>query len=121
MEPASSRLPRRLLRPPLRVQIAPDDEECGRPGFLGYAANISENGIFVQCANPRADGTVVRLLVHVPGAEAPLSCDAEVRWFRSYDGKIGPSAGMGLRLIDPSDETQSFLQRLCSSESVLPD
>jgi hypothetical protein len=114
-------LPRRLLRPPLRVQIAPDGEEHQRPGFLGYAGNLSATGIFIQCVNPRADGTVISLLVHVPGVKDPLCCDAEVRWFRNYAGKMGPSAGMGLRLIDPSDETQSFLRRLCSSDSVLPD
>ena len=46
---------RKVLRPPMRI-------ECAREGdlgthFLGYAANLSETGVFVQSLVPRPAGT----------------------------------------------------------------
>lgn len=95
---------RKPLRPPLRIECARE----GRSGthFLGYAANLSETGVFIQSLALRPPGTRLRLVLHVGGAEDRRICsDAEVRWTRRYGGKRAPSAGMGLRFVglDPAD------------------
>jgi hypothetical protein len=77
--------------------------ECAREGekrthFLGYGANLSETGVFVQSLAPRPPGTRLNLVLHLGGVNGARICsEAEVRWCRGYGGKKGPSAGMGLR------------------------
>ena len=103
--------PRRALHPPVRVENVPSGR---RPSFLGYAANLSETGLFVQCVNPRPEGTRLRVRLHLPMCEGgPLVAEAEVRWTRGYSGKLGPSAGMGLALMDLPDDITKRLREYC--------
>ncbi len=94
--------------------MAPEPGGRERPAFCGYAAEMSETGVFIQTANPRGKGTVIKLLLHLPGLADPLCCNAEVCWSRKLGGSRGPSAGMGLRLLDASEEARSFLREFCS-------
>ena len=101
---------RHALRPPLRVEGLPDSDR--RPFFLGYAANLSESGIFVQCSKPRPEGTVLRIALHLPSNPGGvLIADAEVCRVQPYAGRCGPAAGMGLRLLDVDDAARGLLQR----------
>jgi hypothetical protein len=109
---------RRLLRPPLRI-------ECAREGgrgthFLGYAANISETGVFVQSLAPRPPGTRLHLVLHLGGANGARICsDAEVRWCRGYGGKKGPSAGMGMRFTGMRPADRTALLASCSVPAIV--
>lgn len=90
---------RHALCPPLRVEGLRDSDR--RPFFLGYAANLSEGGIFVQCSKSRPEGSVLRIALHLPSRlGGVLVADAEVRWVRRYAGRCAPAAGMGLKLLD---------------------
>jgi uncharacterized protein (TIGR02266 family) len=111
---ASSPAKRRSLRPPLRIECA---RSGGRPShFLGYGANLSETGVFIQSLALRAPGTRLRLVMHLatPGGE-PIATDAEVRWIRRYGGKRAPSPGMGLRFLSLRPADKTFLQTLCNA------
>ncbi len=110
--------PRRVLRLPMPVQTfagpRPD------PRFLGYVANLSETGAFVQCLNPRPVGTYLCLLLQLP--EAPgreILCSAEVVWTRGYTGVRGPCQGMGVRFIEMGKRAQSFLRCFCGETEPL--
>ncbi|HTO53505.1 MAG TPA: PilZ domain-containing protein [Myxococcota bacterium] len=105
---------RRNLRPPLRIECA---RGGGRPShFLGYGANLSETGVFIQSLALRDPGTRLRLVMHLstPGGE-PIATDAEVRWVRRYGGKRAPSPGMGLRFLGLKPSDKSYLHELCSA------
>ena len=106
--------------------------ECAREGdlgthFLGYGANISETGVFVQSLAPRPPGTRLRLVLHLGGATGtPICSDAEVRWSRGYGGKKGPSAGMGMRFTGMRPGDRSALLASCSvpaivDSAIIPD
>ncbi len=70
-----------------------------RPHFLGYARNVSESGIFLQCPLPPPVGTHLSLRLSLPGRGGALVARrAEVRWVREYKGWESPPAGMGVRL-----------------------
>lgn len=114
---ASPPAKRRKLKPPLRIECA---RSAGRPNhFLGYGANLSETGVFVQSLAPRAPGTRLRLVMHFAHAGAePICSEAEVRWVRGYGGKRGPSAGMGLRFVGLRPSDRSLLQSLCSRPTM---
>ena len=109
---------RRTLRVPLPVEIV--DEGGARPRFLGYLANISATGLFVQCARPRDKGTRLSLRFRIPGTPEPIHCaDAEVIWTRGYAGRSGPTAGMGIRLGSLSADIQSRIAHFCGDPSPL--
>lgn len=108
---------RRLLRPPMRIECTRDGKRG--PYFLGYASNLSETGVFVQCLAPRPPGTRLSLLLHFSGSKGPqIRSDAEVRWVRRYSGKRAPSAGMGLRFTSLQPSDRSLLKAMCSTPAV---
>ncbi|MEX2209137.1 MAG: PilZ domain-containing protein [Myxococcota bacterium] len=116
---------RKLLRPPLRIECAREGEK--RTHFLGYAANLSETGVFVQSLAPRPPGTRLNLVLHLAGANGARICsEAEVRWCRGYGGKKGPSAGMGMRFTGMRPADRSALLASCSvpaivDSAIIPD
>ena len=109
---------RKLLRPPMRIECAREDDHGTH--FLGYGANVSETGVFVQCLAPRPAGTRLRLVLHLGGTTGTRICsDAEVRWTRGYGGKKGPSAGMGLRFTGLRPADRSALLASCNVPALV--
>lgn len=109
---------RRTLRVPLPVEII--DAAGVRPRFLGYLANISASGLFVQCARPRDKGTRLSLRFRLPGTSEPIHCaEAEVIWTRGYAGRSGPAPGMGIRMCSLTQEAQAAVARFCGEPPVL--
>jgi hypothetical protein len=108
---------RRSFKPPMRIECA---RPAGRPNhFLGYGADLSETGVFVQSLAPRPPGTRLRLVLHLAGAGTePICSDAEVRWVRRYGGKRGPSAGMGMHFLGMRPSDRSLLQTLCGTPNL---
>ena len=110
----SSSALRRTLRVPLSVQsVSPS--EAGSPRFLGYLANVSESGVFVQCTSPRPVGTRLCLQLRLPGVEDRVLCDAaEIVWTRRYSKGDEGSPGMGFRFVDLDSESKAVLRRFCA-------
>ncbi len=111
METSPAPAVRLAIEPPLRVEgrRAP----CARRHFVGYLANVSETGIFVQCSKPRPVGQVIKLVIHLPSAAGGgrLELGAQVRWVRGYAGNRGPAAGMGMKLLGVDEKTRALLRR----------
>jgi uncharacterized protein (TIGR02266 family) len=86
-----------VLRTPLSVERKPTDH--ADPHFLGYARNVSESGIFLQCPLPPPVGTHMQLLLGVPGQPDRLCASrSEVVWVREHRAEQSLPAGMGVRL-----------------------
>lgn len=108
---------RKLLRPPMRIECV---REGGGTHFLGYGANLSESGVFVQCLAPRPKGTQLKLVLHLGGPSGTRICsEAEVRWTRGYGGRKGPSAGMGLHFTGLRAGDRNALAASCSSPALV--
>jgi uncharacterized protein (TIGR02266 family) len=106
---------RRTLRVPLPVEMI--DAAGARPRFLGYLANISASGIFVQCARPRDKGTRLSLRFRLPGSSDPIHCvEAEVIWTRGYGGRSGPEPGMGIRMCSLAADVQARISDFCGDQ-----
>ena len=109
---------RKLLRPPMRIECAREDNHGTH--FLGYGANISETGVFVQSMAPRPAGTRLQLVLHLGGASGTrIYSEAEVRWSRGYAGMKGPSAGMVLRFTGMRPADRSQLLASCNVPAVV--
>lgn len=109
---------RKLLRPPMRIECAREGDQ--RTHFLGYGANLSETGVFVQSLAPRPPGTRLKLVLYLGGATGTRICsEAEVRWTRGYGGKKAPSAGMGLRFTNLRAADRSALLATCNTPTIV--
>lgn len=118
MSPFKPSVTRRTLRLPLPAKTV--SAQRSDPRFLGYVANLSETGTFIQSSNPRPVGTYLCLLLDLP--EAPgreIACSGEIVWTRGYSGKHGPCQGMGVRFIEIAEEVQRFLRRFCATRDPL--
>jgi hypothetical protein len=104
---------RRLLRIPQPVELVGKDEE--RPRFLGYLSDISLSGGFVQCSNPRDEGTRFSIRLRLPGVAHHVYCaDAEVVWVRGYNGVRGRSPGMGVVFRELSTAARTMIEKFCN-------
>ena len=106
---------RRVFQPALRVELAGDGD---RPRFLGYGADLSSTGVFVQSMRPKEPGTVLGIRLHLPfPISEAIVCVGEVIWTRGYSGRHGPCLGMGLRFRDLPASSLELLAEVCP---VLP-
>ena len=73
--------------------------------YTGFTQNISTGGLFVATHDILRVGTQFRVSFRIPGVDHVFSCNAEVRWSRTYDGgsldEMQP--GMGVRFVDLSE------------------
>jgi len=104
--------PRHGPRIPPRVETRRPDG--GRARFLGYVANISATGAFVQCSLPREEGTPLALRVHLGNKpDQTIELEARVVWIRGYAGRNRPSAGMGLEFCDVDKQVRKAIRAFC--------
>jgi Tfp pilus assembly protein PilZ len=114
MRPPESPAPRRNLRVPARTEFVP--EGSATPRFLGYVANLSETGAFVQSSNPRPVGTKLCMIIHLERHSFRIvECEAEVMWVRGYAGNEGPSPGMGVRFFSVDATMRAALRAFCQA------
>jgi uncharacterized protein (TIGR02266 family) len=111
---------RREPRVPSRVEFHRD--AAGDLRFLGYLSDISATGAFIQCSRPRDIGTQLRVRLHLGRAEHEIiDLDAEVIWTRSYAGKNGPSAGMGLEFKNLEAASRTTIGQFCAGDDPNPN
>lgn len=117
--PPQNLSPRRKLAVPRRTEMVCGEGAARR--FLGYAANVSPGGAFIQCSNSRPPGTKLRLVLHLSRAAADIvELEAEVVWVRGYGGKRGPCPGMGIRFAGLSKELELRLKEFCQQSEAVP-
>jgi uncharacterized protein (TIGR02266 family) len=84
--------------------------------YAGVTKNIGAGGLFVATDRLRRVGERVGLTFTLPGNDAPLSVDSEVRWIRprAVPERPGRVPGMGVRFVGLSvaalDLIEQFLR-----------
>lgn len=117
--PPSAVAPRRAPQIPRRVELLP--EGAHRPRFLGYLANVSESGAFIQCSCPRPQGARLHLWIHLGREPEALLCGwGRVIWTRGYAGRNEPSAGMGIEFEAASVRDLERLRAFLLDERARP-
>ena len=73
--------------------------------YTGYSHNISTGGLFVGTHDILPVGRICHVTFRIPGVDHVFSCEAEVRWSRTYDGGTTETVepGMGIRFLDLSE------------------
>jgi uncharacterized protein (TIGR02266 family) len=81
-----------------------------------WATNISQGGIFVNTRNPLPVGTVVKLIIQLPGAGFPFDIAGRVTRVAEWDNRLNLAPGMGIEFIDldgpKRERIDTFVEKL---------
>ncbi len=86
-------------------------------GFLSdWATNISRGGLFINTRTPLPVGTVVKLLIQLPGAAAPVDLVGRVARVAEWNNEVNVAPGMGIEFteVDPAarERIAAFVDQL---------
>lgn len=97
------RFPRVQLALTVRLRFA-----SAEAAYDSRTVDISEGGVFIRMENPRPEGTVIRLQLHVGSRQLEIG-GVVVRCVRPGEGS---SCGIGVLFTEIRPEDQSFVQQL---------
>jgi uncharacterized protein (TIGR02266 family) len=75
-----------------------------------WATNISQGGIFINTRKPVPVGTVVRLIVQLPGAEFPFDISGRVTRVAAWDKRTIAAPGMAVEFIDLDGDKRARIE-----------
>ena len=86
-------------------------------GFItDWATNISRGGVFINTRKPLPVGTIVKLIIQLPGTGFPFDITGRVARVAEWDNSLNVAPGMGIEFteLDGSkvDRIQGFVDRL---------
>ncbi len=86
-------------------------------GFLSdWATDISRGGLFINTRKPLPVGTVVKLIIQIPGAASPFDMVGRVARVAEGQDAGGPPPGMGIEFTDidrtKRDRIEEFVEKL---------
>lgn len=85
--------------------------------LFSKSSNLSEMGIFLVCDKPLAAGTIIDLRFDTPSGSEAIEVAGEVVWIDPGHGDSEP--GMGLRFVNPSEETKSRIKSIIRTIAYL--
>ncbi len=81
-----------------------------------WATNISHGGLFINTRKPLPVGTVVKILIQLPGASFPCELTGRVTRMAEFANHANMVPGMGIEFTGLDDarkaEIDSFVERL---------
>jgi type IV pilus assembly protein PilZ len=81
-----------------------------------WATNISQGGLFINTRKPLPVGTIVKLIIQLPGTGFPFDITGRVARVAEWDNRLNVAPGMGIEFteLDGSkmDRIQAFVDRL---------
>jgi uncharacterized protein (TIGR02266 family) len=97
------------------------DLESDHNFYTGLTQNISAGGLFIATHYLRRIGDRVTLKFTLPGAEAPLSVETEVRWIRENTSltRVDGATGMGVSFINLSADASKAIQKFLEDRDSL--
>ncbi len=86
-------------------------------GFLSdWATNISRGGLFINTRKTLPVGTVVKLIIQLPGAAFPFDMVGRVTRVAEWSETTSAAPGMGIEFTDVDgskrDRIEAFVERL---------
>lgn len=83
--------------------------------YVGFAADMSEGGLFVATHELLPIGEVVDLRIDLEDGDEPIEARAEVRWLRPVeDASENMMPGFGARFVDLDEASKARLEAFLS-------
>ena len=81
-----------------------------------WATNISQGGLFINTRKPLPVGTIVKLIIQLPGTGFPFDITGRVTRVAEWDNRVNVAPGMAIEFTDVDggkvERIQSFVDRL---------
>jgi uncharacterized protein (TIGR02266 family) len=81
-----------------------------------WATNISQGGLFINTRKPLPVGTMVKLIIQLPGTGFPFDIAGRVTRIAEWDNRVNVAPGMAIEFTDIDggklERIQSFVERL---------
>jgi uncharacterized protein (TIGR02266 family) len=97
------------------------DLESEHNFYTGLTQNISAGGLFIATHHLRRIGDRITLKFQLPGSDASVEVETEVRWIRENSAlnRAEGSTGMGVRFINLSPEATAAITKFLSNRDSL--
>jgi type IV pilus assembly protein PilZ len=86
------------------------DAQTSQGHVTFYTSNMSRGGVYLNADEPSPPGTVMDLVLNLSGREVKVK--GEIRWSR--EASNDRPAGMGVQIIEISEEDQKILDEFLS-------
>src|ERR1043165_1442151 len=104
MKPRTKDKDPRSSRVAMKVVITMSD---GRTSTVTFCRNLSEGGMFLECVNPPAHGSVLKIEFVMPNNMRKILVQARVVWVRqSREGDENPGIGVRFENIDDASREE---------------
>ncbi len=81
-----------------------------------WATNISQGGLFINTRKPLPVGTVVKLIIQLPGAGVPFDITGRVTRTAEWDNRLNTAPGMAIEFLDldraKRERIDTFVEKL---------
>lgn len=81
-----------------------------------WATNISRGGLFINTRKPLPVGTIVKLIIQLPGSGFPFDIAGRVARVEEWDNRSNMAPGMGVEFIDldgaKRERIDAFVEKL---------
>ena len=81
-----------------------------------WATNISQGGMFINTRKPLPVGTVVKLIIQLPGTSFPFDMTGRVIRVAEWDNRLNVAPGMGIEFTEldaaKREKIEAFVDRL---------
>lgn len=88
--------------------------------FVGYAENISRDGLFFSAANPPAVGSAFPVEFVLPDNRTVVQCTCRVVWQHRYTASGRPSIGVGVEFVDLDQVKRGLIDQWVKRKSSVP-
>jgi len=112
-ERAAHRIPARI-----RVHYGTGEGQL----LTDYSVNLSSGGLFLETADPPAEGTPLQLEFFLPARPDPIRCNGRIAWINPPDAKKKPDlpSGMGVQFVDLSLDDMHAVRDFVRQETLTP-
>ncbi len=77
-----------------------------------WATNISRGGLFINTRKPLPAGTVVKLIIQLPGPGFPVDLTGRVTRVEEWDNHTNTAPGMGIEFVDLDGAKRERIDKL---------
>jgi uncharacterized protein (TIGR02266 family) len=115
MKSAKARALDKRKEPRIPIQLKVDVESPNDHYLFEYSSNLSQNGIFIQSAEPLDPGTLVNIQFHLPD-DYLIRTRGEVIWVNDEEEE---EPGMGIKFIGISEEDRDRILNSLKKLAIL--
>ncbi len=87
--------------------------------YTGFSSSLEDGGLFVATYRKHDVGDRLRVLMRLPGLDAPIEAKVEVKWVRAPEPGADVVPGFGAAFVELSDDARLMIERFAAKRPPL--